>query len=227
MLFVNDEDYPNRLRTSLGSSAPVLLFVQGNAGLLHGDAVAIVGARLVSRRGAKLADSCATAFARQRVTVVSGAAHGVDTAAHRAAVRADGPTVAVLPQGLFTYHAPRFLRKAVEAGRGVLVSEFLPDASWAAHAAVVRNATISGLSRMVCVFEPKKRGGSIRTARAGLDQGKRVAVYYGATSHSSPAEELGRLGAVTVDGTSLEGEVLEQLWATAPSPARASQEELF
>ena len=55
--------------------------------------------------------------------------------------------------------------------------ELVPDAPWTVHAAVTRNATIAALSRVLCVIEPRNTGGSIRTARAALAQGKRVLVY--------------------------------------------------
>ncbi|HIJ66427.1 MAG TPA: hypothetical protein HPP77_10805, partial [Candidatus Hydrogenedentes bacterium] len=78
-----------------------------------------------------------------------------------------------------TYRPSRSVAKAVGQGAAVLVSEFPPDAPWETHAAVTRNAVISALARLVCVIEPRKTGGSIRTARIALNQGKSVLVHVG------------------------------------------------
>ena len=169
--------YPREIRCALGAAGPPLLFVCGPASLLKAPKAAIVGARGASCFGLRLAAACARTCAAEGITVVSGGAAGVDTAAHHGVLVAGGATVVVLPRGLLTYRPPAALRDAVAAGRAVVVSAFTPDAPWAVHAAVTRNATIATLAELVCVIEPKKRGGSFRTAIRGLEQGKTVAVY--------------------------------------------------
>ena len=226
-LTLEDADYPPALSRFLGGNAPPLLFVTGNAGLLRAEAAAIVGARKVSDDGRRLAIICAETFCAEAIPVVSGGAEGVDLAAHEAQVSHGGSTVAVLPQGTFTYRSPAFLARPLREGRAALVSEFPPDLDWSAYAAVTRNATISALSKLVCVIEPKKEGGSIRTARCAMDQGKRVAVYC-ASGARSPAETLRRAGAhdlLEKDG-SFSAQRLLDMWRTTPEPPEG-QAELF
>lgn len=172
-----DADYPAALGQHLGARAPTLLFVRGDATLLTQPAAAIVGAREATRSGQRLARACAKALTGAGAAIVSGGAPGVDTAAHEAALASAGKTVVVLPQGLLSYRMPPAIRRGVEGRNAVLVSEFSPDAVWTAHAAVTRNATISALAQLVCVIEPKRVGGSVRTARLAIEQGKRVLVH--------------------------------------------------
>lgn len=168
------ETYPAALEQSLGKTAPVLLFVFGDARLLQQGAAGVVGTRKPTETGRELAQGCARAFAEHGIPVVSGGAQGVDTAAHETALQVGGDTIIVLPQGILSYPIPPLYVAAVKKGRAVLLSEFVPDAPWLTHAAVTRNATISALSRVVCVIEPHSEHGSLLTARHGLDQGKTI-----------------------------------------------------
>ncbi|HOZ46517.1 MAG TPA: DNA-processing protein DprA [Candidatus Hydrogenedentes bacterium] len=172
-----DLSYPERLVRDLGQGAPALLFVLGDVTLLDRPAAAIAGAREVSPRGARLAGRCATALVSFGATIVSGGAQGVDVAAHHAALRCGGSTIVVLPQGLLTYQAPLWLARRVKSGDVAVVSQFAPGAAWETYAAVARNATISALANLVCVIEPRKTGGSIRTARHAMSQRKPLFIH--------------------------------------------------
>lgn len=218
--------YPESLASSLGAAAPAVLTLLGGEGLLHQEGAAVVGARIVSQYGAALAAACAAAFCKAGAVVVSGAAQGVDTAAHQAALDAGGVTVAVLPQGLLTYAPPQAFGTALRAGRAALVSQFVPDAPWETHAAVTRNATISALARLICVIEPKKTGGSICTARHALRQGKRLLVHWGAADVQGPAAALAHAGALPVHDPAgrFSPDRLIALWKTAPSSPEGQSE---
>ena len=222
-----DRDYPESLARDLGNRAPALLFLAGDRELLDERAAAVVGARDVSRRGAMLASETAATFARAGIGVVSGGAAGVDTAGHAAALKNGGKTVVVLPQGILTFRASRELLLAVEDGRAAVLSEFLPNMTWQTHAAVTRNATISALSNLVCVIEPKKQGGSVRTARYAIEHGKRVLVYCN-PNHRDLAETLTRAGAGSLLDSEgqFDAEYLLQQWESAPAPS-GGQSELF
>lgn len=226
-LRITDADYPSSLRNSLREVAPPLLFVYGALELLDTEGAAVVGAREVSEGGELLAADCAKAFAGVGATVVSGGAPGVDSAAHFAALEAGGRTVVVLPQGILTYRGPSTLMDAAEFGTAAILSEFSPDCRWQTHAAVTRNATISALSRLVCVIEPRKTGGSVRTARCALDQGKRVLVH-GSRDADSPIHALHRAGAGSLldDNGQFDATRLAELWAEPPMDT-ASQASLF
>ena len=110
------------------------------------------------------------------MAVVSGGAAGVDWAAHDAALQSGGSTVIFLPQGILVYEMSSAWREAMDEGRLLLASEYLPDAPWRTYAAVSRNALIAAQARLVCVIEPRKQGGSLLTARHAVDQGKQVLV---------------------------------------------------
>lgn len=173
----DEGDYPRPIRSFSGRYAPPLLFCRGNLELLDCPLGGIVGTRRVTDNGGELARLSARAFGEAGVVVVSGGARGVDQAAHGAALDEGGRTVVVLPEGILSYRPSRELDAAVQDGRALLMSEFVPDAPWTTEGAVTRNRTISALSEMVCVIEPKKVGGSIRTARCALEQGKRLLIY--------------------------------------------------
>ncbi|MDQ1255525.1 MAG: processing protein [Candidatus Hydrogenedentes bacterium] len=222
LLIPGDAAYPGALTDALSFAAPAVLCVSGSPDLLGAASAAIVGARAVSAAGESLARTCACIFAEAAIGVVSGGAEGVDTAAHQAALAHGGSTIVVLPQGLLTYPVPKWLRAALAQGGAVIVSQFAPDARWQTHAAVTRNATISALARMVCVIEPKKIGGSIRTARAAVAQGKRVLFYCPEAGSQSPALLLRQAGALDLvpHGHPFRPETLLAQWAAAPAPAR-------
>jgi DNA processing protein len=227
MITCADSDYPESLARDLGNRAPALLFLAGDRELLDEHAAAVVGARDVSRRGAMLATETASAFAQAGIGVVSGGATGADSAAHAAALANGGKTVVVLPQGILTFRGSRELLHAIDDGRAAILSEFLPDMTWQTHAAVTRNATISALANLVCVIEPKKQGGSVRTARHAIEHGKRVLVYCD-PSHRDLAKTLTSAGARSLldsNGHFDAGYLLQQ-WETAPTPS-GGQSELF
>ena len=119
----------------------------------------------------------------------------MDSRAHSAALECDGNTTVVLPQGLLSFRDGSELANHVEAGTALLVSQFIPDAPWSAPAAVTRNAIISALCKVVCVIEPKKTGGSIRTAKCALDYGRRVLIH-GTQEEQATLNQLERMGAL-------------------------------
>ena len=181
---IDQENYPATLRDQLGEYAPPILFVRGDPALIHYPALAVVGTRTPSETGSYVAMCCAGAIRRHQALssdnalVVSGGAKGIDTVAHKAALSHHGRTLLIAPQGILTFQTNPVLYNALEKGNLAILSEFPPEAPWETHAAVTRNATISALARVVCVIEPWKLGGSIRTARIALRQGKPVLVRY-------------------------------------------------
>ena len=176
--------YPSRLRLALGPHAPPILFCTGPAALLSRPCGGIVGGRRPSAQGRHLARACALGLAPLGAAIVSGGAQGIDREAHAAALAASAPTIAVLPQGLLAPGPPAWLLAAARSGAALLVSEVPPFTPWQTHAAVVRNATVSALARVLCVLDARKRGGSIQTARHALSQGKPV-LYGGGPSSSA------------------------------------------
>ena len=176
--------YPPSLRC-ITDPSPVLL-VRGDVSLLRRPAVAIVGARAATRYGLDIARKLGEGLARQGVVVVSGLARGIDAAAHRGALEAGGPTVAVLACGLDVVYPPEHVELADKiAGSGAIVTEFpLGQKPLRLHFPL-RNRLISGLSRGVIVVEARERSGSLITARHALDQGREVLAVPGPVT--SPA----------------------------------------
>lgn len=169
---IDDERYPPRLREIY--DPPYLLFVRGRVELLQSVMVAIVGSRVATAYGTTVARRLGRDLAAAGVTVVSGMARGIDTAAHEGALEA-GTTAAVFGCGLDVIY-PAENRKLAEriTSQGVILSEF--PFGYPAHPQnfPIRNRTVSGLSEAVIVVEGKQYSGSLITARLALDQNREV-----------------------------------------------------
>lgn len=146
-----DDTYPTRLRDI--REMPPLVFTRGT---LADDtrAVAVVGTRNPSPRGLQLAQTIATALAESGITVVSGLAAGIDTAAHTAALHAHGRTVAVIGTGVNRFYpAPnRGLQQRIVRD-GLVLSQFWPDATPTRQSFPMRNAVMSGYAAATVVVE--------------------------------------------------------------------------
>ena len=153
---------------------PPFLYVKGELRNLE-PAIAIVGARRASTYGLTATERLARDLVGQGLTVVSGMARGVDTAAHRSALAAGGRTVGVLGCGIdVVYPAENRGLFTEMAERGALVSEFPMGTTPLAENFPRRNRIISGMSRGVLVVEAAENSGSLITAQFALDQGREV-----------------------------------------------------
>lgn len=168
-----DADYPPLLLAV--PTAPPTLHVRGS--FVDGDvvAVAVVGSRRATPYGLAVAETLAADLAARGVTIVSGLARGIDTAAHRGALRVGGRTIAVLGSGVDVVYPPENARLAEEiAARGALVSQFAAGTPPLPHHFPTRNAVIAGLSLAVVVVEAAERSGSLITARLAAELGREV-----------------------------------------------------
>lgn len=171
-LFHGEAHYPYRLAAT--EDAPPLLHTLGSLDLISPPAaLGIVGARNASISGQKLTRMIAGAMADAAVTVISGLARGIDTAAHAASL--EGGTVACVAGGLDVIY-PRENTELFHriAERGLVVSEMPPGTQPQARHFPRRNRIISGLSDGVLVVEAAERSGSLITARFALEQGRDV-----------------------------------------------------
>ena len=167
-----DRGYPALLATT---PSPPALHVCGALAREDALAVAIVGSRRATAYGLEIAEQLAADLAARGVTIVSGLARGIDTAAHRGALAGGGRTIAVLGHGIDQRYPPENRALADEiVAHGALVSQFLlgtPPQPWNFPA---RNRTIAGLALGVVVVEAAERSGALITASAAGEFGREV-----------------------------------------------------
>jgi len=217
-----DADYPRRL-FEIGDPPP-LLYLRGVPPLWE-PAVAVVGSRRAGRDGLKAAEQLAAELASLGVRVVSGLARGIDTAAHRGALRGNGVTVAVLGCGVDVHYPPENRELADRiAESGCIISEFPLGTQPLSEHFPRRNRIISGLARGVLVVEAAEQSGSLITARYALDQGREVMAVPGPINAASSrgSNRLIKQGAQLVDCVD---DILDAL-ALGPLPV-AGQAALF
>ena len=195
-----DRRYPARLASL--EDPPAVLWLRGDSASLGRPTVAVVGSRAGSTHALQVAERLGSGLCERGVTVVSGLARGVDTAAHRGALAGGGPTVAVLGSGVDVVYPPEHGALAGSiADHGAVVSELGPGAPPLRHHFPWRNRLISGLSHGVVVVEAAARSGSLITARCALDQGRDVMAVPGnvLSGRSAGAHALIRDGAKIVE----------------------------
>ncbi len=167
--------YPSLLR--IASDSPVVIFVRGRFEPRDLHAIGIVGSRKCSMYGLEQAERFGHQLAESGVTVMSGGARGVDTSAHKGAIKtSNGRTVAVLGCGVDIAYPPEnadLFARIVDDDRGAVVSEFPPGTPPSAENFPRRNRIISGLSRGVVVIEADVRSGALITARQCVEDHNR------------------------------------------------------
>lgn len=198
--FPGDDSYPEEVLDLV--DPPACLFARGRR-LSDGPSVAVVGARVCSAYGREMASLIGGGLGAAGVTVVSGAALGIDAIAHRGALRARGETVAVLGSGIDVPY-PRGNRDLIEeiAVAGTVVSEYPPGTRPVPRRFPARNRIVAALSRAVLVVEGAGGSGSILTAEFGMELHREVMAVPGpVTSPLSDApHDLIRDGATLVRG---------------------------
>src|SRR2546428_11190227 len=167
-----DPRYP-RLLAPL-SPAP-MLYVQGSVEADDALSVAIVGSRHATAYGLDVAGRLASDLAARGVTIVSGLARGIDTAAHRGALDAGGRTIAGLGSGIDVIYPPENVSLAAEIeGSGAVVSQFPPGTRPLPYYFPARYRTIAGLALGVVVVEAAEKSGALITAGLAADMGREV-----------------------------------------------------
>lgn len=205
--------------------APTVLYIRGSfnrMNLLERPCVAVVGSRKATPYGLEVARELGSGLAAAGVTVISGMAFGVDAAAHRGALDADGPTVAVLAGGA-DYPYPRSNRGLYSeiCATGLAVSEYSPGTQPCKWSFPARNRIMAGLSEMAVVVEAAGRSGSLITADIAASIGKEVGAVPGPVNSrlSEGTNSLIADGAKVVSGVE---EILAELEQSALKPLRSS-----
>ncbi len=171
-VFIHDRLYPAQLREIY--DPPFALFYRGELHDDFGPIIAVVGTRHPTFPALQAAFDLSRDLVGAGIPVVSGMAHGIDAAAHRGAVRANGPTIAVFGCGIDTIYpsAHRKLAESILENGGLLVSEHGVGVEPLPYHFPGRNRIISGLSRSVVVVEAPERSGALITADYALDHGR-------------------------------------------------------
>jgi DNA processing protein len=173
LLAFNDARYPQGLREATG--CPIALYVDGNPAVLKDAQLAIVGSRNPTAQGRQTAFEFAEYLSQRGLTITSGLADGIDTQAHRGALAAPGPTIAVLGTGLdLVYPRGNHELAGQIAKTGALVSEFALGTPPRRANFPQRNRIIAALSLGTLVVEAARQSGSLITARLAGEAGREV-----------------------------------------------------
>jgi DNA processing protein len=225
VLTLADAAYPKALLDI--PDPPLMLYVKGRPDLLSRPALAVVGSRNASAQGVANAEKFSEVLSQGGLTIVSGLALGIDTAAHKGGLRGAGSTVAVIGTGADIVYPARNRSLAHHiADEGCIVSEYALGTPAISANFPRRNRIVSGLARGVLVVEAAAQSGSLITARMAGEQGRDVFAIPG--SIHSPLSKgchlLIRQGAKLVESAQ---DILEELgnYATAPRTASMAQAE--
>ena len=165
LLFFTDEDYPQRLTPCI--DAPLLLYTKGNAGFNHQKTISVIGTRNSTRYGEDFCKDFIEEIANRipDAQIISGLAYGIDICAHRAALKHNLSTVAVLAHGLDRLYPQIHRQTAVEMlQQGALLTEFPSGTNPDKHNFVKRNRIVAGMADAVVVIESGEKGGSLTTS---------------------------------------------------------------
>jgi predicted Rossmann fold nucleotide-binding protein DprA/Smf involved in DNA uptake len=166
-----DADYPRLLKTSLGGRAPAVFFGCGNRRLLNAPGWAVVGSRNASMEDLDFATQLGALAAESGRVLVSGGARGVDEAAMRGALKADGTAVGILADSLLKAVLSRKYRGALQRGDLLLISPYYPGAGFSAGNAMGRNKYIYCMSELAFVVHSGPSGGTWTGANEAIKKG--------------------------------------------------------
>jgi DNA processing protein len=222
-----DEDYPAPLRDAY--DPPLLLYVWGKLEPRDRHAIGVVCSRRATHYGTQATKKLSYQLAQSGFTIISGLARGIDTAAHEAAVAANGRTIAVIGSGLGKLYPPENLSLAekIAAGNGAVVSEFPLHTAPDKQTFPMRNRIVAAWSRALLVVECPAWSGSLITANLAAEYGKPIFAVPGPIDKPTSAgcNQLIREGATLVMEA---GHILDDLgelpFARAASPAAPAAE---
>ena len=226
-LFITAENYPKRLLNCYDS--PVLLYYRGNADLNGSKIISIVGTRNNSDYGRMVCEKFIEDLRSENILVASGLAFGIDTIAHKAALKNNLQTVAVLAHGLDRIY-PRqnksLAKQVVE--QGGLLTEFISNTNPDKQNFPKRNRIVAGICDAVIVMESGKKGGSLITAELGNGYNKDVFAIPGRINDtkSEGCNYLIKNNKAALINSA--DDFLEMMnWKATPKPSAKKQRELF
>ncbi len=181
-------EYPRSLREI--HAPPIVLYVWGKIEERDQHAIGIIGARRTTHYGSESAKKLAYQLSYAGLTIVSGLARGIDTAAHQGALAAKGRTIAVIGSGLAKLYPPEnaALAERIRGGSGAVVSEFSMEIEPDRQTFPMRNRIISGWSQGILVVEAGLNSGALITASQAVEQGRSV---YAVPGHINAPSAMG------------------------------------
>jgi DNA processing protein len=218
--------YPRPLREI--HAPPIVLYIWGELQERDHHAIGIIGARRTTHYGMESAKKLAYQLAYAGLTVISGLARGIDTAAHQGALAAKGRTIAVIGAGLAKLYPPEnaVLAEKIRSGNGAVVSEFSMEIEPDRQTFPMRNRIIAGWSHGVLVVEAGLNSGALITAAQALEQGRSV---YAVPGHINAPSAMGsnrliQQGAkLVMDASDILDDLQILLPETKPSPEAAAR----
>ena len=181
-------EYPRQLREI--HAPPIVLYVWGEITERDQHAIAVIGSRRTTHYGAESAKKLSYQLAYAGLTIISGLARGIDTAAHQGALAAKGRTIAVIGSGLTKLYPPEnaALAEKIRDGNGAIVSEFSMEIEPDRQTFPMRNRIISGWSHGIVVVEAGVNSGALITASQAIEQGRSV---YAVPGHINAPTAIG------------------------------------
>lgn len=194
---IKNKKYPDQL-TQI-DEPPAIIFTQGDTDIFCRRTVAVIGSRRASNKGLEATYKIAKELSQSDVSVISGLAYGIDSAAHRGCLDGSSPTAAVIGCGCDIIYPSGndALKEEILRKGGLILSEYAPGEQPLGWHFPFRNRMISALANAVIVMEARIKSGSMTTVRHALDQGKEIFVYPGeaGTSWTEGNHQLLREGA--------------------------------
>ena len=171
---IQDDKYPKQLKNI--KNPPKQLYAKGNVELLNTPIISIIGSRVCSENGIKLAQQFSKELVYQEITIASGMAIGIDTIAHQTALHEKGKTIAVLGNGFQHIFPPENIElyQQIIQNNGLVITEYMPKEKAKSKNFLERNRIVSGLSLGILVVEATHRSGTSVTAKLAKQQGKKV-----------------------------------------------------
>jgi DNA processing protein len=200
IITIKDSKYPKLLKNI--PDAPIILYKKGRL-KIGTDTIAIVGSRRATFEGMNLAEKIAHTLSSIGITVVSGLARGIDSSAHKGALKEKGKTIGILGCGIDICYPPENMRLFEKMGEeGAILTEYSLGEKPLAFHFPERNRIIAGLSKGILVIEASKRSGSLITARLALEYGREVMAIPGSIFNEDykGANTLIKEGAKLIDG---------------------------
>jgi len=178
VISVNSKDYSRQLYKNLKiNRSPSVIYAKGDLALLNQSSIAIVGSRSASNISLKFTDSIAKKLVEMDKVIVSGYAKGVDRQALDSALKYNGKSIIVLPQGILTFISGlRNYQKEIDSGKLLILSSYYPKSPWSVQLAMARNSIIYGLAEEIYVAESNNSGGTWSGVLEGLKRNQKIFV---------------------------------------------------